>query len=213
MKDYPYERYVRDSRIMMIFEGTNEILRLFISLMGVQHAGMELKDVVMKLRNPLFNPGFALKFLFQEMRHRRENPKLNLQLKGYVHPSLEISANHLEYSILRFQFGVRQSLQRHGKGIINAQLDLARLADCATHIYAAFASLSRASRAYCIGLHNATHELELAATIVGQTRVLVHKNIRALAGESFDQAHLDIGKKVFEQGGYYPVHPLSKNFI
>ena len=34
MKDYPYERFLRDARILLIFEGTNEILRILISLLG-----------------------------------------------------------------------------------------------------------------------------------------------------------------------------------
>lgn len=216
MKDYPYERYLRDSRIMMIFEGTNEILRLFISLMGIQHAGVELKEMVKKIRNPLVNPGFAFKFFVQETRHRSDNPSLNLQLSGYLHPSLKSSADLLEYSILRLQFGVRQALQRHGKDIVNAQLELQRLADCSIHIYAAFASLSRASRSYCIGLHNAEYELNLASAIASNTQMLVKTKINEIANGEFsslDAAYLTIGNKVFEKGGYFAVHPLTKNFV
>lgn len=46
MKDYPYERYLRDSRILLIFEGTNEILRLYVALTCLQHAGKELGAMV-----------------------------------------------------------------------------------------------------------------------------------------------------------------------
>uniref|UniRef100_A0A8D3E5W8 Acyl-CoA dehydrogenase family, member 9 n=1 Tax=Scophthalmus maximus TaxID=52904 RepID=A0A8D3E5W8_SCOMX len=38
-KNYPFERYVRDCRILPIFEGTNEILRMYIALTGLQYAG------------------------------------------------------------------------------------------------------------------------------------------------------------------------------
>lgn len=46
MKDYPYERYMRDCRILLIFEGTNEILRMYVALTCMQHAGKELQETL-----------------------------------------------------------------------------------------------------------------------------------------------------------------------
>uniref|UniRef100_A0AAQ5Z7J0 Acyl-CoA dehydrogenase family, member 9 n=1 Tax=Amphiprion ocellaris TaxID=80972 RepID=A0AAQ5Z7J0_AMPOC len=43
-KNYPFERYVRDCRILPIFEGTNEILRMYIALTGMQYAGKTIVD-------------------------------------------------------------------------------------------------------------------------------------------------------------------------
>lgn len=48
---------MRDLRIFRIFEGTNDILRLFIALTGMQYAGKHLKDLQKALKNPIGNIG------------------------------------------------------------------------------------------------------------------------------------------------------------
>ncbi len=45
MKEYPYERYMRDSRINLIFEGTNEILKCLIALSGIRGPSEHLKEL------------------------------------------------------------------------------------------------------------------------------------------------------------------------
>lgn len=113
MKDYPFERYLRDARILLIFEGTNEILRMLVALMGnysksnhirfllnltyvsrtflgAQYAGKSLKEMVHKLRNPTAHPKFALSKLWERYRRNIENPRLTLELHTNLHPSLKV---------------------------------------------------------------------------------------------------------------------------
>ncbi|KAJ9580258.1 hypothetical protein L9F63_004071 [Diploptera punctata] len=215
MKDYPFERYLRDSRFMMIFEGTNEILRMFIALTGVHHAGLELKDTVMKLRNPLMNPNYIISRLWQRRQQAADNPTLNLGLDGYLHPSLHTAAKLLEYCVLRLQYGVEIALARHGREIVERHMVLKRLADVVIDIYVMTAVLGRASRSYCIGLQDSKEEMLLAVTICHGAHARVKQNILEIEEVSvtnMDDSYKDLAKHVFKNRGYFPQHPLTRNY-
>lgn len=65
----------------------------------------------------------------------------------------------LEKRVLQFEIAVENLLSYYGKEVGNKQMDLRRVADIAIDLFAMTAVLSRSSRAYCIGLRHAEHEV------------------------------------------------------
>ncbi|XP_065293551.1 complex I assembly factor ACAD9, mitochondrial-like [Dermacentor albipictus] len=215
MTSLPIEQYYRDIRILSIFEGTNEILRLFIALMGLQHTGKQLSELILKMRNPLANPLTALQKLWERRRDAADNPVCDLDLHTALHPSLMGGADTLEYCVKRLKYTVEIVLQRYGKEIIEQQMVLSNLADMVIHIYAMACVLGRASRSYCIGLPNADKEVDLALCFCHDAR----KKVKSCENEIDDEMEnllllrkRQIADKVFEDKAYFPVHPLTKNY-
>lgn len=90
MKETDLERVLRDIRIFRIFEGSNDILKLFVALSGIQYAGGHLKELQRAFKNPAANLGL----IFKEVTNRAYR-KVGLggtDLSGYVDPSLQQSA-------------------------------------------------------------------------------------------------------------------------
>ena len=69
MKALGLEKVMRDLRIFRIFEGTNDILRLFVALSGIQYAGGHLRELQKAIKNPIGNFGIVV----GEVSERRDN--------------------------------------------------------------------------------------------------------------------------------------------
>ncbi|KAF3855709.1 hypothetical protein F7725_016432 [Dissostichus mawsoni] len=198
-KNYPYERYLRDCRILPIFEGTNEILRMYIALTGMQYAGKILTGKIKKLRSAMGG-----------------SVDLGLTGKdGVVHPSLTESAKMMEQNVSLFGSTVESLLYRYGKTLVNEQLVLKRVADVLIHLYAMTAVLSRASRSISIGLRNHDHEVLLANTFC--TEAFFKNNywmtqLQKHSPENNDANIKKIAKEVLDNRGYVCSHPLERTF-
>ncbi|KAM6949057.1 very long-chain specific acyl-CoA dehydrogenase, mitochondrial [Aplochiton taeniatus] len=211
MKDSGVERVMRDLRIFRIFEGTNDILRLFVALNGFQNAGSQLKSLQKALKSPLSNAGVLAGELTKRAR-RKAGMSTGLTLHGMVHPDLEHSGELAVKAIESFGGLVEEQLLKHGKRIIDEQFVLKRVADCAIDLYAMVVVLSRASRSLSQGHPSAQHEKILCETWCFEAHDRIVHDIRSLRLSDSTQIFKSlkaISTAVVDNGGIVSPHPLG----
>ncbi|HSC89121.1 MAG TPA: acyl-CoA dehydrogenase family protein [Polyangiaceae bacterium] len=166
MREFPYEQIVRDTRINRIFEGTNDILRLFIALNAMEDVGQALKELAQSLKGVFNDPikGFGV---MREYALHRASLATGLKRENRVFTKL---APELKAEQAIFEQGTRELgkaadllLRRHGKKIIDKQLATTRVADIMIDLYVLAAVLSRvSSRIGELGVEGAAVELQIA---------------------------------------------------
>uniref|UniRef100_A0A672K0Z0 Very long-chain specific acyl-CoA dehydrogenase, mitochondrial n=1 Tax=Sinocyclocheilus grahami TaxID=75366 RepID=A0A672K0Z0_SINGR len=211
MQDAGVERVLRDLRIFRIFEGTNDILRLFVALNGFQNAGNQLKSLQKALKNPLGNAGVLVSEITKRAK-RKAGLGTGLTLQGTVHPELNHSGELTVKAIEQFGAVIEELLLKHGKRIIDEQFVLKRVADCAIDLYAMVAVLSRASRSLSQGHPSAQHEKMLCETWCTEAHERVIQDIRFLGSGTSKQIFKNlraISAAVVENGGVVSPHPLG----
>ncbi|EDV96496.1 GH15160 [Drosophila grimshawi] len=212
MRETGLERIMRDLRIFRIFEGTNEVLRLFVALSGVQYAGNHLKELQRAFKNPAANLGF----IFKEAS-RRATSTIGLggtDLSANVVPELQESAKKTAACIDLFGKTTEEVIMKYNKNIINEQIILNHLANAAIEIYAMMATLSRSTRSVQLNLPTAQHELNLtkALAIQGSERATLHLR-KATSGQLKSENTLTslISEKVCEENGVHSTDVIGLN--
>ncbi len=189
MTEYPYERIMRDSRINRIFEGTNDILRLFIALTAMGGVGSQLRELSNTLQGVFDHPikGFGV---LSEYALRRVSLATGIRKSTFtkLDASLGPYAGVFEEGAQELAIAVDRILRKHGKHIIGKQLASRRLADAMIDMFALACTLSRVNASVVAhGAEKARPELQLLEVFAGRVRRSVRHNFE-LVDRNEDEA-------------------------
>ncbi|KAF8362371.1 acdh-12 [Pristionchus pacificus] len=183
MKETGLERVLRDLRIFRIFEGANDIMRIFVGLTGIQHAGKHLQAQA--------GPSGA----FDKV----------------VDPALKKSADALDKCVSLFGRTVQDLLVKHKKGIISRQYEVVRVADAAIDIYAMAATLSRCTQTSKTAGSVADYEKKVANYFCETAAARAEANLKSVAApnEAIVKTIAEISKGACAAGANPIAHPID----
>lgn len=205
MKEYPYERIMRDSRINMIFEGTNEILRCLLALSGVRGPSEDMKELgkISEVSSALHDPIKSLG-VFTKFARKRMSNMMGSKILTKAHPELKEQAEKFSSLLGKFAISVEDTLIKYGKKIVDNEMPQGRLADMVIDLYVIIATISRTTA--ILNSSKATqdekdHVLRLTKYICNDSGRKIKRNIKAME-KSNDKTIAKIAETVVKTGGY-----------
>lgn len=205
MKEYPYERFMRDVRINLIFEGTNEILRCLLALSGVRGPSEDMKqlgkisDVSTALQDPIKSLGVFTKFARKRMSNMMGSKHLTK-----AHPELKEQAEKFSSMLGKFAIAVEDTLIKYGKNIVENEMPQGRLADMVIELYVMLAVISRTTailNSSKPSQEEKDHVLRMTKYICKDSRRKFKRHYTNMTKNS-DKTIAKISESVIKNGGY-----------
>ncbi len=204
MREQPYEQALRDSRINRIFEGTNEILRLYIGLTGLQKPGEYLKGLGKELAASLTDPikGFGLLREYAVRKAKQAVPYGRTQITK-ANESMREQVAYVEDAVQALAAICETVLRRHGREVVEMQFATSRIADVAIDLLAICTTIARTTRLIeRRGLEKCTTELNMTFAFYSDARRRIRANLRAGTGRNNDEEIKSVADSLIASGKY-----------
>jgi alkylation response protein AidB-like acyl-CoA dehydrogenase len=204
MREYPYERIVRDCRINRIFEGTNEILRLLIALTAMNDVASQLQELSSTMKGIFNEPikGFGVL-----SDYARKHAVLRTGIGGEakfqgLDPSIQEQAEVFEEETRYLAQAADKILRKHGKGIIGKQFASHRLAEIMIDLFVMASTISRVqSSIEAKGVDGAKLEIDILKAFTRQAKVRIKHNFRRIENND-DELMKGLADAAFEAEGF-----------
>lgn len=203
MRDYPYEQIMRDCRILTIFEGTNEVLRLYIALSGLKDAGKSLGELRTAVDDIFNHPikGFGVLTDYAERRLTQATGVGRDKILAPLPPALREAAGIYERYTLELAKACDFLLRKHGKSIADRQHDLKRVADIGIDLFVGLCALSRAAALSRAPGGQGTQAVAIARVFAQQAKRRMAHHVRRIARNE-DEEMDALAAFIVDKGSY-----------
>jgi acyl-CoA dehydrogenase family member 9 len=199
MRDSPYEQVVRDSRILSIFEGTNEVLRLYIALSGLKELGKSYGEL--KVANhPIKGFGVLADYGGKRLTHATGVGRD--KIVGKIPAQLREATTTLEKYTVELAKASDYLLRKYGKSIAGRQHALKRIADMSIDLFVGLCVLSRATALGAEPGEEGKQAMVIAHAFARQARRRLANNVRRI--ERNEDEEMDVLAGFVLDRGSYP---------
>ena len=203
MKEFPYEQVQRDARILSIFEGTNEILRLYVALSGLKGVGETLSGLG-KAVNDIFNNPIKGFGVLGDYARRSFSQRTGIgadKIVRQLSPKLRDASATYEKYVTELASVSDTLLRRYGKRIADFQYQQKRIADLCIDLFVGLCVLSRADSLERAKHPDAAHAIAIAEVFTKQARRRMSRNVRGITRNEDDNMDKLAGF-ILERGAY-----------
>src|SRR5947209_7675644 len=204
MREQRYEQAMRDARINRIFEGTNEILRQYVGLTGLQKPGEYLKGLGKELAGSLTDPikGFGLLREYAVRKAKQAVPYGRTQISK-AHESMREQVAYVEDAVQGLAALCDTVLRKHGREVVEMQFATTRIADVAIDLLALCVTIARTTHLIEVrGVAGCTNELNMTFAFYSDARHRIRANLRAGTGRNNDEEIKSVADQVISAGQY-----------